>query len=407
MSDNKPINDFIAKLSHPRFLGGMSAQEFLDNFWQQKPLLLHNAFPEQIHCISAEELAGFSLEESIESRIIIEQENNEWQLLNGPFNEDTFEQLPKQRWTLLIQAIDHYVSEFAELLDQFNFIPQWRIDDLMMSYATIGGSVGPHYDYYDVFLIQVSGQRRWQVGQLCDDATALLPNLPMRILKQFEQAQDHVLSPGDVLYLPPGVAHHGIALDNDCITLSVGFRAPSYSEILGEFSHYLAAKLSGDQRYQDRKLSARDRTQVHSGLITDNDVNNLHAQLAATLADKESLKEWLAHFLSLPKYEDTETLASDMDRETFKEHLTNSHRFQRDESSRFIVTQSNGATIFWINGTPQTVVAENVALVNYLSSRRVLDGQVLAELTDSEDKLEWLYNLLQNGYIYTTEDPND
>ena len=407
MSHSKSANDSTQNLSHPDFLGGLSAQEFLNKYWQQQPLLLKNAFPDQINCLCAEELAGFSLEEHIESRIIIEHENNQWQLLTGPFEEDTFEKLPAQKWTLLIQAIDHYVAEFAALLDQFNFIPQWRIDDLMMSYATTGGSVGPHYDYYDVFLIQVSGQRHWQIGQLCDDTTELIADLPMRIVKEFEQHQDHILIPGDVLYLPPGVAHHGTALDDDCITLSVGFRAPSYSEIISDYGHYLAARLSGNQRFIDGKLIARNESHNHSGLITDNDIDNLHSQITKTLADKEALKEWFALYLSESKYSDPELMESDLGIETFQDLLANNECFQRDESSRFVLTQTDNKWTLWINGTAETIPQEIGALGNYICSRRVLEGDTLATLANTDPKIQWLYDLLCKGFIYRVENQHE
>ena len=207
-------------------LGGRSAELFLSEYWQRQPMLVRGAFVDIENIIEPEELAGFSLDDTVESRIILERSPVDWELRHGPFNQKTFKNLPKTHWTLLVQALDHQVPAISDLLEAFNFIPNWRIDDVMASFAPKGGSVGPHYDFYDVFLIQAHGQRRWQVGQTCTEETAIVPNLPVRILQEFQPEQEWVLNPGDMLYLPPGIAHYGVA-ENECITLSVGFRAPS------------------------------------------------------------------------------------------------------------------------------------------------------------------------------------
>ncbi|TGD75362.1 cupin domain-containing protein [Mangrovimicrobium sediminis] len=216
----------------------LDREDFLARYWQREPLLLRNALPGFTPPLDAGELAGLAMEDEVESRII-EEAGGGWLLSHGPFGETEFHR--DTPWTLLVQAVDHYVPEVAELRQLVDFIPQWRIDDVMVSYAVDGGSVGPHYDNYDVFLLQGEGRRRWRVGQQCDATTALLPHDELRILRDFQCRAEYVLGPGDILYLPPGVAHWGIA-EGECTTFSIGFRAPRVSDLL---SRMVDARLEG------------------------------------------------------------------------------------------------------------------------------------------------------------------
>ena len=167
-------------------LGGISARQFLRDYWQKKPLLIRQAIPEFQSPISPDELAGLSLEEEVESRLVIERGDRPWELRRGPFSEDTYQQLPEKDWTLLVQAADQLVPDVADLLEHFRFLPNWRIDDVMISYAAPGGSVGPHYDNYDVFLLQAHGQRRWRIGQMCDSESPMLAHGDLRILAELQ-----------------------------------------------------------------------------------------------------------------------------------------------------------------------------------------------------------------------------
>ena len=236
-------------------LGDLSVEKFLTEYWQKKPLLIRNALPGCVSPIAADELAGLACEEQVESRLIICDENSEkWDLTHGPFTDETFRTLPEKHWTLLVQAVDFWVPEAAKFLDQFNFIPSWRIDDLMISLAGDGGGVGPHFDNYDVFLVQVSGRRQWEVGGLFDEQSPRRPDTPVMILTDWKPEESWILEPGDLLYVPPRVGHSGIAVGKDCMTCSVGFRAPSHGDMLKEFSHFIASDLSEEIRYADPDL---------------------------------------------------------------------------------------------------------------------------------------------------------
>ncbi|MFC2990873.1 JmjC domain-containing protein [Halomonas tibetensis] len=284
-------------------LGGLTAAEFLGDYWQQKPLLIRGAFPDFECPLDPDELAGLACEEGIESRLVEEHgKRGPWQVSHGPFNERTFARLPEQDWTLLVQAVDHYVPEVAELLKAFDFLPPWRLDDIMISYAPPGGSVGPHVDQYDVFLLQGSGQRRWQLGGKVADDVPILDGIDLRILGQFavENDDDWVLEPGDMLYLPPGWSHHGVSQSDDCLTLSVGFRAPSADEAITSYADYLGEQLPSSRRYSDAGMPpSEDPTE-----IDDNAVERMRGLILETLDDPAQLAQWFGRVMTQPKYAD-------------------------------------------------------------------------------------------------------
>ncbi len=212
--------------------GKISQQQFLNEYWQKKPLLIKQALPDFISPITPDELAGLSLEEAFESRLITGSiKTNQWQLRNGAFNQQDFANLPAQDWTLLVQGVDRYIDTIYQLIAEFDFIPRWRFDDVMISYAATGGSVGPHFDYYDVFLLQGTGKRRWHLSTQDCELDNYLAEVPLRIMKQFKAELVFDVEPGDVLYIPPKVAHHGVSLDDECTTLSFGYRAYSTQEL--------------------------------------------------------------------------------------------------------------------------------------------------------------------------------
>ncbi len=275
-------------------LGHISKEEFLADYWQKKPLLVRNAIANFMPPIDGDELAGLSLEQEVESRLVI---GEDWKLEHGPFDEERFSSLPASHWTLLVQAVDLWVPEVAELLQHFDFIPPWRIDDIMVSYAEDGGSVGPHFDYYDVFLIQGAGQRRWQIGGTCDAETPLLKNTELKILQQFEPFNEWVLEPGDMLYLPPKVAHHGVAI-GDCTTFSVGFRAPAATEMLDDLATELLTGIVAPNHLTDPQLTP-EMAVVN---IPNAYIKRVKSLLLETLDDDELLAQWFAQFMTAPKY---------------------------------------------------------------------------------------------------------
>ena len=236
------------------FNTGLTHQEFLDQYWQKKPLLIRQAFADFESPISPEDLAGLACEPEIESRLIEENgEEGAWQVTNGPLSEGDFARLPATHWTMLVQDVDKHLPDLQYLLDPFRFIPDWRRDDLMVSYAPEHGTVGPHTDGYDVFLLQAMGSRRWQIGDKPLHDGQLIEGLNLQILAEFNPDEEWDLEPGDLLYLPPHFAHHGVAL-NDGMTFSFGFRAPSRTDVLDAVINTLLENELAKARYTDPDL---------------------------------------------------------------------------------------------------------------------------------------------------------
>jgi len=243
---------------------GMPAATFLRDYWQKRPLLVRAAFPGFASPVAPDDLAGLACEELALSRIVIERPPGRgkpaagrepaWTLRTGPFVENDFATLPKTHWTLLVQDVDKWDADVAALLDAFAFLPSWRIDDVMISYAEDGGSVGAHVDQYDVFLLQGLGRRRWQISTDPAAPRAFRSDVELKLLARFTPTHEWVLEPGDMLYLPPGVPHHGVAL-GACMTYSIGMRAPSQADLLGDFVDHLIETLPEEARYTDADLA--------------------------------------------------------------------------------------------------------------------------------------------------------
>jgi 50S ribosomal protein L16 3-hydroxylase len=274
------------------------AQLFLRDYWQKKPLLIRAGGASFVDLIEPEELAGLACEEGVESRIVqVNQEQDKWTLRQGPFTEHDFLNLPETHYSLLVQAVDQWVDDVAALLADFDFIPSWRIDDVMISYATDQGNVGPHFDYYDVFLIQGMGQKRWQTGAVCNSQTPRRDDSGLKLLEDFQPEQEWIVNPGDILYLPPGVSHYGVAIGNS-ITYSVGFRAPSHADILSGVLDCALDTLTEDQRYTD----SAPRLPVHPGEITPDVVENLQQLIRSLMQDPARIRQWFGRAMTTPKY---------------------------------------------------------------------------------------------------------
>ena len=285
-------------------LGELSAESFLQHYWQKKPLLVRGALADYASPISADELAGLALESEVESRIV-ESQGRDWTLKHGPFTEEDFLGLPEQDWTLLVQGVDLWVPEVQALLAQFAFLPPWRLDDVMVSFACPGGSVGPHFDQYDVFLLQVEGQRRWQIGAECSKETPLRDNSPLRILQEFNAREEWLLDPGDMLYLPPGVAHWGVA-QTECLTYSIGFRSPSIADMLGDLSVELMTQ-GYDVHYRDPALTPT----MASSNIDQAFIDQAKQQLWQAINDDDLISDWFARFMTATKYPELEEVTEE------------------------------------------------------------------------------------------------
>lgn len=280
---------------------GMPAAAFLRDYWQKRPLLIRNAFPGFETPVMPEDLAGLACEEGALSRIVMhDRATDGWTLRTGPFAEEEFPGMPHQDWTLLVQDVDKWDPDVRALLDHFDFLPRWRVDDIMISFAAPGGSVGAHIDQYDVFLLQAHGHRRWQI----DASEALGKGVPsvefregvaLKLLREFHPTHDWVLGPGDMLYLPPNVPHHGVAEDA-CLTFSVGMRAPSAAELLGDFVDTLLAEADESVRYRDGDLAPpKDAYEIDEAAMQ----RAIAGLNALRMNDPQRLGDWFGRFMTL------------------------------------------------------------------------------------------------------------
>ncbi|WP_435608845.1 JmjC domain-containing protein [Pseudomonas knackmussii] len=377
-------------------LGGISADEFLRDYWQKKPLLVRQALPGFESPLEPDELAGLSLEESVESRIVLEHGKTPWEMRRGPFTEETYKELPESDWTLLVQAVDQFVPEVAELLEHFKFLPSWRIDDVMISYAAPGGGVGPHFDNYDVFLLQGHGRRRWKIGQMCDADSPMLPHADLRILANFEQSEEWVLEPGDMLYLPPRVAHYGIAED-DCMTYSVGFRAPSAAEVLTHFTDFLAQFLSDEERYSDAGMTA-----VKSGedqhKIQRDALDRLKNLLQEHMSDERLLLTWFGQFMTEPRYPELVT-GEEIDDGELQQALREGAVLVRNPSARLAWSEVDVGLLLFSSGQSVVLPKHMEPLLKLVCSADALHSENLGQWLADEDGRKLLAELVKQGSL--------
>lgn len=282
------------------FLGGLTAAEFLRKHWQKTPLFVRGAFPafaDGKGLLDPDDLAGLATIEEAKARLVLERRGR-FHLEEGPFSDERFAKLPKKDWTLLVQGVNHFLPEAERLLAEFCFIPHARLDDLMVSYAVRGGSVGPHLDSYDVFLVQGRGRRRWQISAQKD--TALVEGAPLRILQAFFPEQEWETTAGDLLYLPPRYAHHGVSLDDECMTYSIGFRAPTEKELIHQFLAWLPDRIDRSGTgglYADPDLESP----VHPSEIGPDMIEKVAAMLTRIKWNRDDIARFLGQYLSEPK----------------------------------------------------------------------------------------------------------
>jgi 50S ribosomal protein L16 3-hydroxylase len=383
-----------------RFPPGVDETRFLAEYWQQRPLLMQQAFPGLASPLSADELAGLACEPGIESRLVREQgPDRPWQVDHGPLEEAIFARLPEHHWTLLVQDVDKYVPEVAALLARFRFIPEWRLDDIMISYATDGGSVGPHVDAYDVFLIQVEGSRRWRIDTRPEPPDDCVPDLELRILRRFESDRDWLLQPGDVLYLPPGVPHWGIA-EGECVTWSVGLRAPSWQELALDWAEHLADGGSTNA-YRDPALTPPE----DPAEITAEAFRHFRDGIERTLrgADDHAFRAWLGALLTEPKPhlapEPPETPLSAADAVAL---LRREGRLLRQGASRLLYCMSpasGGEHLLFANGIAHRITGERRTFLTLLCRRPGILAAELDPWLDEPDCAALFCALVNDGHF--------
>ena len=373
-------------------LGGITAEQFLAEYWQKKPLLVRNAMPEIAGLLEPDDVMELALEENVTARLIKQKDRdpNQWSVKTSPLLKADFQKMPKL-WTLLVQAVDHYSFDLSELWKKFAFIPQWRRDDIMASYAPQGGSVGQHFDFYDVFLVQGYGHRRWQLGQMCDAETELVPGQPLKLLPEMDVNFDEVLAPGDLLYVPPGLSHYGVAED-DCLTFSFGFRMPNVSDMMDR----VGDKFSENEVLRN-PLTDIIRDQISAaGEVTGNELEYLKGKIMEQLHNSNVLEDAIMSLMSEPKYEENIPEAEEIGTGDLEEALDQGYSLMLEPASRLLYTKEDGETLFWANG-------EGICISEAFTAKlkQIADGErvLLDEDFADEDMLEDVAELLNDSVL--------
>lgn len=364
-------------------LGGLTAKQFMQRHWQKKPLLVRNAIPHFVPCVGRSELVALAGEEGVESRLIIDSDTG-WKMKHGPLLKRSLPPFSQKKWTFLVQGVDLHHDGVHALMQQFRFVPDARLDDLMISYATDGGGVGPHFDSYDVFLLQAHGQRKWRIGRQKD--LSLQPGMPLKILQNFEAEEEFVLNPGDMLYLPPKYAHDGVA-QGECMTWSIGFRAPQEGELARELLLGLADEAFdgvGDALYRDPKQQA-----VSSPALIPQALSGFARQVVdKALQDPHLLDSLLGEYLTEPK--------SNVWFEGTDELLPLRQGVQLDRRTKMMYDERH----IFINGESFRVGGKDAGHLRQLADERMLSGAQVKSL--SANAKEALADWFGAGWLHAS-----
>lgn len=358
---------------------GMPPARFLRDYWQKRPLLIRGGLADWRDPLSPEELAGLACEDGVESRLVVTRGPRRWDVTWGPYEAERFTVLPDERWTLLVQEVNRHVPAAARLLDRFAFLPSVRVDDVMVSYAAPGGSVGPHLDSYDVFLVQGRGERRWRYGTSKVEDARFVRGLDLRILERFSPDADEVLGPGDVLYLPPGFAHHGVA-ETPCLTYSVGFRAPSFGEMWKERAASAAAEELGERLLEDPRLEPAE----NPGAIPEALLSAVRAAVRSQDGSDAAIDRWFARFAT--RLGPGRTLTAPRKAPTLaqvRERLRSARSavcvVRSEEGKWAFLHAPRGRLRLYVGGVETEVARPAAALARRLCARRTFTGDDLEQ----------------------------
>ena len=373
-------------------LGGITAEQFLAEYWQKKPLLVRNALPEIINILEPSDIMELALDENVTARLIKQKDRdpNQWSVKSSPLLKADFQKMPKL-WTLLVQAVDHYSFDLAALWKKFPFIPQWRRDDIMVSYAPKGGSVGKHFDFYDVFLVQGYGHRRWQLGQMCDAESEIVAGQPLKLLPEIDVHFDEVLAPGDLLYVPPGLSHFGVAED-DCLTFSFGFRMPNVTDMVDR----VGDKLSDNALLRNPLLDIVRDQQSPIGQLTQNELDYLKAEILAQLQNSTLLEDAIMTLMSEPKYPENIPEAEEIGTGDLEGVLDQGYQLILEPASRLLYTHDEDEFLFWANGEGLCISEQFAPLLKNLADGEAL---LLDESLYDADILEDIAMLMNESVL--------
>ncbi len=369
-----------------QLLGGLSPQTFMRRHWEKKPLLIRQAIPGFQPILDRTELLDLAAMDDVESRLVVQAvpgKEKVWRMRHGPLARKSLPPFKQRAWSVLVQGVDLHDERIHALMNQFRFVPDARLDDLMISYATDGGGVGPHFDSYDVFLLQAHGRRRWRIGRQKD--MSLVPDMPLKILANFEPEMEFVLEPGDMLYLPPRWAHDGIA-EGECMTYSIGFRSPSKGEVAREVLQRMAEQAedeAGEAIYRDPKQEAL----THSAEVPQAMVDFAVDAMQAALRDPLALQRALGEYLTEPKA--NVWFAGGAELPTGGVRLDRRTRMLYDTKHIFI------------NGESFRAGGRDAQLMRTLADHRYLPAVDMARL--SEDARDLVSDWCEAGWLYADQ----
>ena len=381
--------------------GDLSIEDFLTNYWQKKPLVIRNAFPDFEMPFTAEELAGLACDTDAPSRMIIEHglppENKPWQVKLSPFEDEDFTTLPDTHCTFLVNDLERYIPELGNLIEPFRFIPDWRIDDLMVSYAEDQGSVGPHTDDYDVFLIQGEGKRRWKVITRDDYNEELIPDLPIALLKEFDEDEDWLLEAGDMLYLPPNMPHYGIA-EGACFTFSVGFQAPRTVDLIQSWLETFTDKRNKNSVALTKRFTDSGRKlQENSGEISPNDLSVLTELIQKGItSQEENINIFLGKHLTESRGETPET-----DDEQPPAEFNENCDYERESWLRFAYIEEKTSLHFFAGGHHIELPLNQKSAIQELCSNYYYTAKDLQALMANSSFKSLFILLIQEGSVVT------
>ncbi|MEZ9200638.1 JmjC domain-containing protein [Shewanella sp. 10N.286.54.B9] len=368
----------------------LDTNAFLTDYWQKKPLLIKNAFPNFEEIISPDELAGLACEEEVSSRVVVTQQND-WQICQGPFED--YDKFGDSHWQLLVQALNHWHPDSAHFIDAFRFIPDWRFDDLMASFATPKGGVGAHIDNYDVFIIQGEGQRHWTVGEKGQYAAKNNdPTTPL--IEGFEPIIDVVLEKGDMLYIPPGYPHQGQTLTT-AMSYSIGFRAPSQQELFSALADGLIDSNTGLKRFTSTSEPAI------ANQVSVSHQQDMMALITELASSPDSYQAMLGSMLSQNRFEldlcePDEPYTADM----LIEDIEQGAELNRIGGLKMLQLENDSVDRVFINGEAFEHSANIATDIGLLANQFSFDSQQTQKLTQNEDTLTLILTLLNRGYFY-------
>ncbi|WNC70594.1 cupin domain-containing protein [Thalassotalea psychrophila] len=363
----------------------LTPETFLAEYWQKKPLIIKGAFANFEDAIDANELAGLAMEDFIESRII-SNKNTNWDVKHGPFGD--FSEFGEDNWTLLVQAVNHWSADVDSLITPFKFIPNWRIDDVMVSFSTPGGGVGPHLDQYDVFIIQGEGKRRWQVGKPDPSLAELIPHEDLKQVSMFNAVIDEITEPGDLLYIPPNHPHNGVSIDNS-INYSVGFQAPSAQELISAFADYQVDNHLFEQRFDDSKREVSENPEE----MDETDFELLNTVMTTAFKNEALVQDFLGKYLTTVHHTlnllvPVETLSIEL----IKEILAEGEVLYPVLGLKCILINQHEIKSLFINGESFAVDTDTIELAKLLATKKPLTKVLLESST----------NCLKNQHLLTT-----